>query len=204
MRPLIRRSLRRLWLAYALLAGAVATLAIAIPWSPAAPQVYGIDRTTGHIRAVAPLSEPVMPEAALLDLVRDCIGRGLRQISSDEDGARYHAAYCFDGPAWAEYLAAVRRIKDTVVTANGELMAQGTIGAPSVLEAGLIDGLYTWTIHVPVRIDYLVRRGSTLRQRPEESRVVVIVTRSADEPWAHRITRYLTNPTGPGVPKSRS
>lgn len=147
---------------------------IYITTHPAQPQYYSTS-IQGRINPIVPLDQPNLPPSALLQWANQAA-----VASFAFDFEHYQAqlqdpvngAITFFTPAgWSSFISALQaKVLPTVIAKKVQVTSVAT-GVPVIMEQGVIDGVYTWKIQMPMLINY--QSASTLQSQSMMMTIVV-------------------------------
>ena len=157
-------------------------LALVLGWvllHPAKPVYFATD-ADGRIRPLVPLDRPHENDAHIVQWAAD-IAR--RTYSFDFVHWREQLAALevnFTPAGYQQFLAALKKSGNVAAVRSRRLVGSAVTSPPVITAEGVLNGVYTWEMEVPLRVSYLsseqtieqsllvnmtIQRGSTLQTR---------------------------------------
>lgn len=148
-----RRVISALLISIVVIAVLVSAL-VYIVTHPPSPQ-YFATTIQGRITPLVPLDEPNLPPSAVLQWANQAAIAAYTYNFVNYRAELQAASEFFTPDGWSSFLTALQNSNNlnTVISKKLVVSAVAT-GAPIVLDQGVIDGVYTWKIQMPLLVSY--------------------------------------------------
>ncbi len=130
---------------------------------PSQPQYYATS-IQGRINPIVPLDQPNLPPSSLLQWANEA---AIASYTFDFQnyGSELQAASIYYTPTgFSSFISAMRAHVLPTVIAKKVILSAVSTGAPVILEQGEREGVYTWTVQMPMLVSY--QSASQLKQQP--------------------------------------
>ncbi len=158
----IRRSFQRdghRLVLFALLASVILNAALVgafgyIVTHPPTPQ-YFATTINGRITPLIPLDQPNMPPSTLLQWANAAATAAYTYNFVNFRQELQSASEFFTPDGWAEFLNALKSSTNLNAVIEKKLVVSAVAtGAPVIIDQGVINGTYTWTVQMPMLVTY--------------------------------------------------
>lgn len=121
---------------------------------PPAPQ-YFATTTDGRITPLVPLDQPNLSQSALLQWANTAAVAAYTYNFVNYRQALQEASNYFTPDGWSGFLSALKDSNNLDAVLSKKLIVSAVAtGAPVVLGQGLLDGIYSWKVQMPMLITY--------------------------------------------------
>ena len=121
---------------------------------PPAPQ-YFATTINGRITPLIPLDQPNMPPSTLLQWANSAAIAAYTYNFVNYRQELQSASEFFTPAGWNEFLNALKGSNNLSAVLDKKLVVSAVAtGAPIVLDQGVINGTYTWTVQMPMLVTY--------------------------------------------------
>ena len=119
------------------------------------PPQYFATTVNGRITPLIPLDQPNMPPSTLLQWANSAAIAAYTYNFVNYRQELQSASEYFTPDGWREFINALQGSNNlnSVITLKLVVSAVAT-GAPVILDQGIINGVYTWTVQMPMQITY--------------------------------------------------
>lgn len=154
----------------------IAILAVSLVYITTHPPMPQYFATTiqGRITPIVPLDQPNLPPSALLQWANQAAIASYTYNFQDYRAELQAASDFFTPSGWSNFLDALNRSNNLSAVISKKLVVSAVAtGAPVILDQGIIDGIYTWKVQMPMLVSY--QSASTLTQ--QQVMVTMIIQR---------------------------
>lgn len=121
---------------------------------PPVPQ-YFATTIQGRITPIVPLDQPNLPPSALLQWANQAAIAAYTYNFQDYRAELQAASDFFTPSGWTSFLDALNKSNNlTTVLSKKLVVSSVATGAPVILDQGIIDGIYTWKVQMPMLVSY--------------------------------------------------
>jgi intracellular multiplication protein IcmL len=121
---------------------------------PPAPQ-YFATTINGRITPLIPLDQPNMPPSTLLQWANAAAIAAYTYNFVNYRQELQSASEFFTPEGWTQFMNALRASNNLNAVIDKKLVVSAVAtGAPVVLDQGVVNGTYTWTIQMPMLVTY--------------------------------------------------
>lgn len=156
-------------------------------------EYFGLDMRTGRMVRMMPLGEPLLAQSVLLQRVQDCVV-GVNTYSFANFQREFQSQVeCFTDAGWNGFFKSMDEAGTLNAVRTNRLVATATAtGVPILVGDAVINGVRTWTIQVPIRVNFQGGVGGR-NLAAQEQLVEVVVQRvsEGENRWGHGITQYV-------------
>ena len=165
-----RRVMMALLLSVILNAGLIGAFVYVITHPPA-PQ-YFATTINGRITPLIPLDQPNMPPATLLQWANSAAIAAYTYNFVNYRQELQSASEFFTSEGWQQFVQALQSSNNLNAVLEKKLVVSAVAtGAPIILEQGVIGGVYTWKVQMPLLITYQ-SASQTAQQRVTVTMVI--------------------------------
>jgi intracellular multiplication protein IcmL len=121
---------------------------------PPAPQ-YFATTINGRITPLIPLDQPNMPPSTLLQWANSAAIAAYTYNFVNYRQELQAASEFFTTDGWTEFTNALKASNNLNAVIDKKLVVSAVAtGAPVILDQGIIDGIYTWRVQMPMLVTY--------------------------------------------------
>lgn len=148
-----RRVIIAVLLSIMIIASLIAALAYIITHPPQ-PQ-YFATTIQGRITPVVPLDQPNLPPSAVLQWANSAAIASYTYNFQDYRAELQAASDFYTPTGWTNFLDALSKSNNLTSVISKKLVVSAVAtGAPTILDQGVIDGIYTWKVQMPILVTY--------------------------------------------------
>jgi intracellular multiplication protein IcmL len=137
---------------------------------PPSPQ-YFATTINGRITPLIPLDQPNMPPSTLLQWANSAAIAAYTYNFVNYRQELQSASEFFTPDGWNQFIGALNSSNNLKAVLDKKLVVSAVaIGAPVILDQGVLNGTYTWTVQMPMLVTY-----QSASQNAEQKIVVKIV-----------------------------
>ncbi len=148
-----RRVIIALLLSIMIIASLITSL-VYITTHPPQP-VYFATTIQGRITPIVPLDQPNLPPSALLQWANQAAIASYTYNFQDYRAELQAASDFYTPSGWSNFLDALNKSNNLTTVIQKKLVVSAVAtGAPQILDQGVIDGVYTWKVQMPMLVSY--------------------------------------------------
>lgn len=118
-------------------------------------EYFAVDTKTGRLTPIVALGQPFVSQQALLQWMGECVAGANSFDFVNYQRSFQQASTCFTPDGWEQFMAALEKAGTLATVKAQRLVVQGTqAGAAVITRQGVLNGVYTWQIEVPLLISY--------------------------------------------------
>lgn len=137
-----------------ILIGVLASSLAYVVTHPPAPQ-YFATTINGRITPLIPLDQPNMPPSTLLQWANSAAIASYTYNFVNYRQELQAASEFFTPEGWQQFISALKASNNLNSVIDKKLVVSAVAtGAPIVLDQGVIDGVYTWRVQMPMLVTY--------------------------------------------------
>jgi intracellular multiplication protein IcmL len=162
-----------------ILVGALGYLYVTTPHDPS--KFYASNAYSGEVTELYPLSAPMLKPAKLLDWTSKTVTAAYTFNFANYRKVFENLRKSFTDSGWKDFNSMLKnsRILDEVINKQLFLSVEIT-GTPAILDDGIINGHYAWSVRIPVSLTYKLAERNAGQERKQSFIINVIVIRVPD------------------------